>query len=92
MVGIRFPEDNHKVFGACESAIGMGMMIGPILGQVFYYFGFEGSFYGTGVLILLCGFFTHCSMPESLNVNNESSQSEEDSLTAINSESKTESQ
>jgi MFS family permease len=49
----------------------MGMMIGPILGQVFYYFGFEGCFYGTGVLILICGFITHCSMPESLNKNDE---------------------
>jgi hypothetical protein len=46
MVALRFPEDSHTVFGACESAIGLGMMIGPILGQIFYYFEFEGSFYG----------------------------------------------
>ena len=71
MVAIRFPEDNATVFGACESAIGMGMMIGPILGQVFYYFEFEGCFYGTGVLIIICGFISHCYMPESLNKNDE---------------------
>ena len=71
MVAIRFPEDNATVFGACESAIGMGMMLGPILGQVLYYFEFEGCFYGTGVLILFCGFLTHCFMPEALNKNDE---------------------
>ena len=78
MVAIRFPEDNATVFGACESAIGMGMMIGPILGQVFYYFEFEGCFYGTGVLILVCGFITHCYMPDWLNRIQERSAAAED--------------
>ncbi len=41
LVAIRFPENKEKNFGYCESAIGMGMMIGPILGQIFYSaFGF----------------------------------------------------
>jgi MFS family permease len=79
MVAIRFPEDNAAVFGACESAIGMGMMLGPILGQVLYYFGFEGCFYGTGVLILICAFITHCSIPEALNKNDEKPATEQGS-------------
>ena len=84
MVAIRFPEDTAKVFGACESAIGMGMMIGPILGQVFYYFEFEGCFYGTGVLILICGFITHCYLPEWLNRIQERSDDAEDHNLSIN--------
>ena len=82
MVALRFPEDSHTVFGACESAIGLGMMIGPILGQIFYYFEFEGSFYGTGVLILICAFISHCFMPESLNINENkrNNTSDEESL------------
>lgn len=84
MVAIRFPEDNAKVFGACESAIGMGMMIGPILGQVFYYFEFEGCFYGTGVLILVCGFITHCYLPEWLNRIQERSDDTEGHHLSIN--------
>jgi len=87
MVAIRFPEDNATVFGACESAIGMGMMIGPILGQVFYYFEFEGCFYGTGVLILLCGFISHCFMPDSLNKNDEKPAIQNNAPFSLNSES-----
>jgi MFS family permease len=75
MVALKFPNDKSHVFGACESAIGMGMMTGPILGQIFYYFDFEGCFYGTGVLILICGFISHCFMPESLNRNVEERRS-----------------
>jgi hypothetical protein len=90
MVAIRFPEDNATVFGACESAIGMGMMIGPILGQVFYYFEFEGCFYGTGVLILVCGFITHCYMPDWLNRIQERSDTAEDHNFSLNQEEKKE--
>jgi MFS family permease len=86
MVAIRFPEDNAKVFGACESAIGMGMMIGPILGQLFYYFEFEGCFYGTGVLILVCAFITHCYLPEWLNRIQERSDDTEGHNLSINHE------
>ncbi len=89
MVAIRFPEDNATVFGACESAIGMGMMLGPILGQVFYYFEFEGCFYGTGVLILFCGFLSHCFMPESLNKNDEKPSNQNAAPFSLNSEETT---
>lgn len=56
IVAIEFPLDKVRYFGYCESATGIGLMAGPIVGQVFYSaFGFEGCFYSTTVVLMLAG-------------------------------------
>jgi hypothetical protein len=60
IVAIEYPEDKVVYFGYCESATGIGLMAGPIVGQVFYtQFGFEGCFYSTTVMLIGAGMLSH---------------------------------
>jgi len=59
IVAIEFPKNKVLYFGYCESATGIGLMAGPIVGQVFYSsFGFEGCFYSTTVLLIVAGYIS----------------------------------
>ena len=61
-------------FGYCESATGIGLMAGPIVGQVFYSsFGFSGCFYSTTVLLLGAGYISY----KYINQSNKSRKSDE---------------
>lgn len=52
IIGSEFPTKRELYFGYFESAVGVGLMLGPVLGQIFYTaLGFERTFYCTaGVL------------------------------------------
>jgi hypothetical protein len=57
-----------RYFGYCESASGLGMMGGPLIGQMFYsLMGFEGCFYSTAVVLLISGAFSFMYIPNSVN-------------------------
>ena len=61
-------------FGYCESATGIGLMAGPIVGQVFYSsFGFEGCFYSTTLLLIGAAYISY----KYINQTNKSRKSEE---------------
>ena len=60
MVAIEFPQDKVVYFGYCESATGVGLMAGPLVGQIFYTtFGFEGCFYSTTILLIVAAYISH---------------------------------
>ena len=58
IIGIMYPdsESNELYYGYCESATGIGLMAGPIIGQVIYnHMGFQGCFYSTAFLMMIGG-------------------------------------
>jgi MFS family permease len=67
-VTIEFPEKREEYMGYCESAVGVGLMIGPVLGSaVFGFAGYEKTFYVFGTVIgigLITVFFL---LPSRLN-------------------------
>lgn len=68
LVAIQFPDDKVVYFGYCESATGIGLMAGPIIGQVFYSkFGFAGCFYSTTLLLTMAGLLSWRYIPQEVN-------------------------
>lgn len=60
--------EKDRYYGYCESATGIGMMGGPIIGQLFYSaFGFEGCFYSTAVILAMAALMTFKLVPNSVN-------------------------
>jgi MFS family permease len=52
IIGSEFPEKRELYFGYFESAVGVGLMLGPVLGQIFYTaLGFEKTFYCTAIIL-----------------------------------------
>lgn len=65
---IEFPEQREEYMGYCESAVGVGLMIGPVLGSLVYgWVGYECTFYVFGSVIFagLCTVFM--LLPRRLN-------------------------
>jgi MFS family permease len=62
IVSIEFPYDREKRIGYCQTAVGLGLLSGPFIGQVIYNFvGYAGTFYTlAGILTfsLVLAFFT----------------------------------
>ena len=64
--------------GFLESATGIGMMGGPIIGQITYTaFGFGGCFYSTAIVISLAGSLVYFIAPNSLNIDTAESEESE---------------
>jgi MFS family permease len=60
IITIEFPLQKEKYIGYCQAAVGIGLMMGPIVGQALYtYFNFQKTFYifagalGVGMLIIM---------------------------------------
>lgn len=52
IIGTDYSEDQELYFGYLESAVGVGLMIGPVIGQLIYNVaGFEKTFYYTAAII-----------------------------------------
>ena len=70
LVTIEFPDKREEYMGYCESAVGVGLMIGPVLGSfIFGLCGYEKTFYVFGTIIgigLIVVFFL---LPPRLNKN-----------------------
>jgi MFS family permease len=70
IVAIQFPKEKVVYFGYCESATGIGLMAGPIVGQAFYSaFGFEGCFFSTTVVLAFAGFLSWLLIPDIINAH-----------------------
>jgi MFS family permease len=60
IITIEFPTKKETYIGYCQAAVGIGLMMGPIVGQALYtFFNFEKTFYifagvlGLGMLIIM---------------------------------------
>jgi MFS family permease len=52
IISIEFSKDQELYFGYFESAVGVGLMIGPAMGQLlFNIFDFEWTFYITAIIV-----------------------------------------
>jgi MFS family permease len=73
MTTIEFPEDREKYIGYIELALGLGLMLGPVLGSAFMSMtgkDFESTFYIFGFLIACGGLFAFFALPNYLNRDN----------------------
>ena len=79
LVTIEFPTKREEYMGYCESAVGVGLMIGPVLGSLVYGFaGYEKTFYVFGSVIGLGLIAVFILLPKRLNhVNTEPKAAEE---------------
>jgi len=54
VIGTVFPDDRDQYFGYLESAVGMGLMFGPVIGQtIFNLVGYEYTFYYSALLVAI---------------------------------------
>lgn len=68
IVALHFKQDKMRYFGYCESATGIGMMGGPIFGQLFYSaFDFQGCFYATAVVLFAAACLSFKLIPNEVN-------------------------
>lgn len=68
MVGIEFPNDREKYVGYCQSACGIGLMSGPVIGSIIYkYAQFEWTFFIFAGLLFVCGLLVLFFLPNRLN-------------------------
>jgi MFS family permease len=46
IVSIEFPESREVYIGYCQTAVGLGLLLGPVIGtSIFNFAGYEGTFY-----------------------------------------------
>ena len=70
MTTIEFPHNREKYIGYVELALGLGLMLGPVLGSFFMSLtnnDFEITFYIFGALIAAGGLFAFVALPNYLN-------------------------
>lgn len=58
MITIEFAHKREEYVGYCQSACGIGLMVGPVLGSMIYSsLGYENTFFVfAGMLLVSCGF------------------------------------
>lgn len=65
----KFPDNREKYLGMGESAAGLGMMLGPVMGGVLYSSaGYFGAFMSFAVLLAAAGVLSLLVLPNTLNV------------------------
>jgi MFS family permease len=58
IVSIEFPAQREIYIGYCQTAVGLGLLLGPVIGTGIYAFAaYEGTFYALAG-VLLCSFVT----------------------------------
>lgn len=61
IVSIEFPHSREIYIGYCQTAVGLGLLLGPVIGTtIFQFAGYEGTFYvlaGILCLSLMTAFF-----------------------------------
>ncbi|XP_064092404.1 uncharacterized protein LOC135205570 [Macrobrachium nipponense] len=70
VVPVLFPEDMNMVNGMLETAVGIGMCVGPAVGVWLYSIGGFGlPFYGLGGFRLLCAFISYFAYPSHVSLD-----------------------
>ena len=53
LVSLEFPQERERYYGYVESATGVGLLLGPVIGQALYtLLGFANTFYVTSVVFI----------------------------------------
>ena len=54
IVSIEFPHSREIYIGYCQTAVGLGLLMGPVIGtSIFKFAGYEGTFYVLGGILCL---------------------------------------
>jgi len=54
IIGQEFPHSRDEYLGYVEGAVGIGLMSGPVIGQLIYNLvGYEWTFYVSGIIIAM---------------------------------------
>ena len=68
IIGSEFPDQRDEYFGYFESAVGIGLMSGPVIGQlIFNMVGFEQTFYYTALILTIPFIAQIIYVPNTLN-------------------------
>lgn len=70
IITIEFPEDKEKYIGWMQTCCGLGLLLGPVIGQgVYVMFGkvYEDTFYFLGGLMIACVIVATILLPNRLN-------------------------
>jgi predicted MFS family arabinose efflux permease len=68
VVTIEFPSDKEQFMGYCESAIGIGLMTGPVLGSLIYSgLKYQGTFFCFAILLSICCLLIVILLPSRVN-------------------------
>ncbi len=73
IITIEFPDDKEKYIGWMQTCCGLGLLLGPVIGQgVFVLFGrsYADTFYFLGGLMLFCVIIASILLPNRLNTIN----------------------
>ena len=72
MIVLEFHKEKEKHLGLAEAAVGIGLMIGPVLGSLMYGFlSFMGTFMTFAGILFLNLIVVYFCVPNSLNFDNE---------------------
>lgn len=68
IISIEFPAEREKYVGLCQTAVGLGLLSGPFIGQTIYIgAGYAGTFYAmAGILAVALGIVSFL-IPNRLN-------------------------
>lgn len=77
VVTIEFPEDQDKYIGWAEAAIGIGLVLGPVLGSfLFNFVGYTITFLVFGALLLIGAIMIQVLLPSRVNYTQEKTSEE----------------
>jgi MFS family permease len=71
MIIIEFPYKREKFLGLAEVASGFGLILGPVLGSLFFFaFGYHGVYVAFSVTLAICSIIVMTVLPNKLNKAN----------------------
>mmetsp|Transcript_18746 Transcript_18746/g.16596 ORF Transcript_18746/g.16596 Transcript_18746/m.16596 type:complete len:350 (+) Transcript_18746:167-1216(+) len=69
IVSMNFPDEQEKYIALIETAVGVGLILGPVLGSALYsLYGFSGTFFIMGTVFLMLTPILYCLIPNSIDM------------------------
>eukprot|EP00344_Euplotes_crassus_P004222 CAMPEP_0196996980 /NCGR_PEP_ID=MMETSP1380-20130617/2738_1 /TAXON_ID=5936 /ORGANISM="Euplotes crassus, Strain CT5" /LENGTH=358 /DNA_ID=CAMNT_0042413105 /DNA_START=379 /DNA_END=1455 /DNA_ORIENTATION=+ len=66
-----FPDEQEKYIALIETAVGVGLILGPVIGSSIYaFFGFSPTFFVIGIIFLFLTPLLYCLIPNSIDRGN----------------------
>jgi MFS family permease len=68
IVSIEFPHQREVYIGYCQTAVGLGLLLGPVIGTgIFNFAGYEGTFYVLGGILFVSLTIAFFMLPTRIN-------------------------
>lgn len=67
-----FPDEQEKYIALIETAVGVGLILGPVIGSSIYaFFGFSATFFVIGIIFLFLTPLLYSLIPNSIDMQDE---------------------